>query len=423
MKKINCKPTSKEIFIWNILGSLSNSLLSMVTLMLVTRMLDSGRTDIFSIAWSISQLMATIGTFQIRTYQATDVKENFKFGQYLRFRIITVAVMLICSVGYIVIKHYNLYKGSIVLIVCMFRAVDSLADVYEGYFQQKERLDLAGKAVTYRIVIAVIGFTMSLVLSNNLLIACLILLGSYTVSFIVFNVRYSMEVNQFKIKEPWEKNKKWVFNLIKEGTPIFINAFLMMAITNAPKMEIDSAISVGQLSNGTQTIFNILFMPASVLTLVYIVYRPLLTKMAIAWTAKEKSRFLKIIIMMLLSLVIIAFFLLVGSALIGIPVLSFLYAISLEKYRIELLVMIVGGCFCTFSYVLDNALIVIRKQYLLVCSYIAAWIYVEIMVSVLVNKWGIMGAAISYATSMIVFFCVTLLIFIICLKKEKVNEK
>lgn len=422
MKEINYKPTGKTIFIWNILGSLSNSLLSMITLMLVTRILDNNRTDIFSIAWSISQLMATIGTFQIRTYQATDVKEHFKFGQYFRFRIISIIAMMACSLGYILIKNYDMYKGSIVLIICLFRAVDSLADVYEGYFQQKERLDLAGKAVTYRIIIAVSIFSISLFLLKNLLVACLALLISYIVSFFIFNVRYLIRINRLKIKESWNQNKKWIFDLAKEGFPIFINAFLMMAITNAPKMKIDSAISVGELANGTQTIFNILFMPASVLTLAYIVFRPLLTKMAIAWTNKEKKKFLKIIFLMVICLVIMAIILLMGSALIGIPILSFLYAISLKNYKIELLVMIIGGCFCTFSYVLDNALIVIRKQYLLVCSYLATWVYIESVVSIFTNRWGLLGAALSYATSMMVFFFVTLLIFFICLKKEDTNE-
>ena len=75
---IDKKSTDKKrkYIIWNITGSMANALLSVVALMLVTRMLNKEDTDIFSIAWSISQLMVTIGTFQIRVYQATDIKQN-----------------------------------------------------------------------------------------------------------------------------------------------------------------------------------------------------------------------------------------------------------------------------------------------------------------------------------------------------------
>lgn len=422
MKNLNYIPSGKEIFVWNILGSMANSVLSVITLMLVTRMLNSGETDIFSLAWSISQMMATIATFQIRTYQATDVKEYFKFSQYLLFRVLCIIIMIVSSIGYILIKQFDLYKAFVVLIICLFRAVDALADVYEGYFQQKERLDLAGKAVTYRIVIAIALFAISLLLFKNLLISSFVLLLSYISSFCIFNIRYLLKVKCFRLEKEWGRNYKWIWKLVREGAPIFINAFLMTSITNAPRMKIDSAISNGQLVDGMQTVFNILFMPASVLTLAYIVFRPLLTKMAIAWTEGRKKEFLKIIGMIFLCLVIMAIFLLGGSALLGIPFLSILYGLNLDKYKMELLVIILGGCFCTFSYVLDNALIVIRKQYLLVCSYVVSWVYVQFTVSALVDKWNLMGAALAYAASMIVFFIVTLLIFIICLKKEKNNE-
>ena len=82
MRLITEKPSEKEIYIWNILGSLANAGLSVIILMVVTRTLDNQKADIFSIAWAISQLMATIGCYQIRVLQATDVEEKFTFRQY-----------------------------------------------------------------------------------------------------------------------------------------------------------------------------------------------------------------------------------------------------------------------------------------------------------------------------------------------------
>ena len=36
----------------------------------------------------------------------------------------------------------------------------------------------------------------------------------------------------------------------------------------------------------------------------------------------------------------------------------------------------------------------------------------------MVDKWGVLGAAFAYSTSMMVFLIVTFLIFIICLRKD-----
>ena len=147
MNKINTRPSERSIYIWNIAGSMTNAFMSMLILAIVTRILDNQETDIFSIAWSISQLMATIGTFQIRTYQATDVTEKYKFNQYFIFRCVTVFAMIFTSVLYIVGKKYSFYKSAIVLIICLFRAVDSLADVYEGFFSTKRKIGFSRKSI------------------------------------------------------------------------------------------------------------------------------------------------------------------------------------------------------------------------------------------------------------------------------------
>ena len=421
MRLITEKPSEKEIYIWNILGSLANAGLSVIILMVVTRTLDNQKADIFSIAWAISQLMATIGCYQIRVLQATDVEEKFTFRQYFEFRIVTIVAMMICSCIYVYIKHYTVYKAIIIIIICGYRAVDSLADVFEGWFQQKERLDLAGRALFIRVIIAIVGGGICLVVMHDLLALSLMLLFIYVVGLLLYDIRY---YNKLKVleKQKEDQKNKWLQGLLVAGTPLFVNAYLLMDIMNTPKIVIDAAIMNGGLQNGSQTIFNILFMPASVLTLAYIVFRPLLTKMAIEWTMGRIKNFLKIIGSIMCCLLGMSILIIGGSVLLGIPVLSVLYAMDLTMYKKELLLIILGGCFCTFSYVLDNALVVIRRQYLLVCAYVVSWAYVKIFAHTFVGKWGIMGAAIVYTTSMLLFLATTLLIFIICLKKEKNHE-
>ena len=81
--------------------------------------------------------------------------------------------------------------------------------------------------------------------------------------------------------------------MTKEGFPLFINSFLMMSIMNAPKMVLDSMIDNGQLAQGVQTIFNIIFMPAAFLNLAYIVFRPLITKWRLCGALGRKENFLR----------------------------------------------------------------------------------------------------------------------------------
>lgn len=414
MNQLNQNPSQRSIYIWNITGSIANALLSIVALMIVTRFLDDRQADIFSIAWSISLLMATVGTFQIRMYQATDVKGVFCFWQYHLFRIITVCVMMVSSYIYILMRGYTGKKALVVMVICLFRAVDSMADVYEGWFQQKERLDLAGKALTYRIIVAVIGFGIGLALTKDLLFSCLILVASYMICYVLYDLRYYKAVDAFRSNVTEGMKGAWIVKMVMEGSPLFINAFLIASIMNAPKMVLDTVIEQGMLEQGVQTAFNIIFMPASFLNLAYIVFRPLITKMAVMWNVGEEKEFLKILIKVEIALIGIGIVILAGSALIGIPALSFVYAVELAEYKRELLVVIIGGCIYTFAAVLDNALVVIRMQYVLVLSYVVTYLYIKIAAKVMIGSWGVLGGAISYATAMGVFFVVTAVMFAVC---------
>ena len=414
MKSLNKQPSESSVYIWNIVGSIANALLSVVLLMMVTRTFDDKQADIFSVAWTISQLMVTIGTFQIRTYQATDVTGVFKFQQYFIFRILTISAMMLCSLVYVIVRGYDSYKSLIVLLLCLVRAADSMADVYEGWFQQKERLDLAGKALTFRIMIASAGFGATLIFTGELALACTVLLAGYVLSFLVYDVRYNRAVDKLKDEGRWEKGVQWFLKMFAEGAPLFVNAFIMMSITNEPKMVIDTAIEQGNMIQGIQTVYNILFMPASVLTLAYIVFRPMITQLAIVWSNRKVGRFLRILGKILGCLLGIGILLLAGSALLGIPVLSLIYAIDLSMYKPHVLIIIAGGCFYTFAAVLDNALVVIRKQYVLVLAYVVTWIYIKATAGMMVEKWGVLGAAASYALSMLVFCVLTLIIFAVC---------
>lgn len=414
MNQLNQNPSQRSIYIWNITGSIANALLSIVALMIVTRFLDDRQADIFSIAWSISLLMATVGTFQIRMYQATDVKGVFCFWQYHLFRIITVCVMMVSSYIYILMRGYTGKKALVVMVICLFRAVDSMADVYEGWFQQKERLDLAGKALTYRIIVAVIGFGIGLALTKDLLFSCLILVASYMICYVLYDLRYYKAVDAFRSNVTEGMKGAWIVKMVMEGFPLFINAFLIASIMNAPKMVLDTVIEQGMLEQGVQTAFNIIFMPASFLNLAYIVFRPLITKMAVMWNVGEEKEFLKILIKVEIALIGIGIVILAGSALIGIPALSFVYAVELAEYKRELLVVIIGGCIYTFAAVLDNALVVIRMQYVLVLSYVVTYLYIKIAAKVMIGSWGVLGGAISYATAMGVFFVVTAVMFAVC---------
>ena len=421
MKNINDRPSEKTIYLWNIIGSLCNALASVLFLVAVTRITGDEESDIFSIAWSIAQLTLTIGTFQVRLFQATDVEGRFTFRQYLVFRFSTIGAMLIASVLYIVRYGYTGMKAYVILALCIYKAFEALSDVYQGWFQQKERLDLAGKGLACRVMLSLLTFIMTLGVSENLLMSCLAMTAVSILCLFFFEIRYMIQ-GKFAAGQKKNNEPNWFLRLLVTCLPLFINSFLVTSIFNAPKMAIDSAIASRSLEAGMQTIYNIIFMPTSVINLVYIVFRPVITKMAIEWSAGHSDTYLKLMRQVIVKLALIDVVILLGGYMLGIPVLSLVYGVNLGDVRMALMILLLAGGLNTIVNVLDNALTVIRKQYTLVIAYIITWLYAEQVSPVLVKQYGIHGAAMAFLTSMVVLLLAVVILFAVCyrgIKREK----
>ena len=77
MSKKSQLPNAKTIYFWNLLGNLAASGVSVLYLLIVTRLTSASIADQFSLIWSIGTLWVVIGLFQVRNYHGTDVRQNY----------------------------------------------------------------------------------------------------------------------------------------------------------------------------------------------------------------------------------------------------------------------------------------------------------------------------------------------------------
>lgn len=418
MRSIIDKPAStRKIYFWNMLGSFSNALSSVVFLMIVARTLTSEEEDTFSIAFSIAQLMYTIASFQVRVYQSTDVNEEYSFGDYFGFRIITSTLMIFFTAGYVLLHGYSGMKAIIIITLCLYRLLDAIADVFEGLYQQKERLDIAGRFSSFRVVLSMIGFASILHITRNLLFGCMGIVAIYGLITILFAVRHTgqfLESNAKILEFRFASIKKMAISVF----PIFLNGFMLMYIFNIPKNAIDSGLNMGVLPVGSQILYNILFMPASVINLMFIFFRPQITRMAVYYSEGSINNVNKTARRIGLILTGTTVFVVVAGVTIGLPILGFIYNKNLGDYKIEFMLILLGGGFSTLATLMDNLLTIVRKQHLNLISYGVSLAVALIIVNPLVNHYAIIGAAATYFCSMTLLFVFLWLSYCLVTKKR-----
>ena len=418
-EKISNQSSMKENYIWNMLGTISSSLISVILLLLASRLLDSRNSDIFSIAYALGQQFFVLGYFQIRNMQSTDVKERYSFVSYHNTRIVTIIMMLITSLGYVFVQGYDLYKAIIILLLVFYRAIDAYSDVFQGYFQQRNRSDLAGKVQFFRSWVCILVFGLSLLLTKSLLLSsgiiCLINL------FLTAILDYRVSINNFKVDflPSIIKDRKNITSILKEAFPLFLNGFLITYVYNEAKIDIDLLLTQGFFSNGIQRDFNVLFMPVFVLSLLFFVLGPLTTQLSIYWYEQKYELFYKQVRLLFAAMTVLGVIIIGLGYLIGTEILGLVYGTSLVEYKVPFAILLAGGILNVLALVIDIVMTIFRKQSYLVISYIATFIVAKLATLSFVRSEGILGASLSFLISMIIFFSTSIIIYIWVNNKDK----
>ncbi|MBS7258540.1 MAG: lipopolysaccharide biosynthesis protein [Methanobrevibacter sp.] len=420
---MNIKNTSQsKNFIWNMAGSISSALISVVLLMIVSRFLSTSDSDVYAYAYSVGNLLVVIGLFQVRNFQATDIGEKYSFSNYFLARFLTSVLMTIATIFFLLFMNFDKNKSQVIFFVTIYRLSDAISDLFQGLFQQRERLDIAGKSLTYRNLLIFFIFTLSVHLTGDLLCSLkLVCIISYAFIFF-FDMRISHSFEKIIVTEIFQKNEFLkVIQLLKESFPLFLNGFLIIYIYNQPKYSLDFLGSVGKIQVGAQTIFNILFMPAFVMNLMMLFFRPLITEMAVYISHDQLSHFKNLQKRLFLCLGILSLLVILGSSLFGISILEILYGEDLQNYWLTLLIIMIGGAVGSFATAIDNILTAMRQQKYLLIPYGGAFIVSQIITNTLVENLEILGASLSFLITMNVWLLISIFIFQVLKYKKGIN--
>lgn len=404
----------KSEIIWNTLGSFVESLLSAVLLMFCTRLNGTEIAGMFSISFATATILNAIGDFGIRIYQVTDANRKYKFGDYLLARVFVVITMVIIGILFVNISGYTAEKLWICIALIMFKVIDNLSETYQGEFQLRNRLDLGGKSMVIRVSSSLIVFFIIDVITKNVIFSCITFVLTNLTLFLLWDVRILSKFQKLEIK--YDKNN--IKEILLDCLPLAISTGLSLYIINATKYAIDN---FGDYT--MQTYFNVIYMPTFVINLVSaFVIKPFLKPFGDLWNSKEYLKFIKSISLIILILAGATICIDIACALLGVPVLSFIYGIDLSPYKMEMILLVISGFFYASATVMLYALSTIRKQKLTTIAYIITSVIALIASNICVNKWQMEGAIVSNMITTVTLFVLLVIFFLYELKKSKMGK-
>ena len=392
----------KENMIWNMTGSFFYAFASMVLSFLVLRIAGEEQGGIFSFGFStVGQQMFLLAYFGIRPFHITVGANQYRFGDYLHHRYVTCALALLLGAGYLVMIGYSWQKAQIIFLLIAYKVIDGFADVYESEFQRQGCLYLTGRSNTFRTILSVGVFLVTLVSGAGLFTACVAAVLGQIAGVVLFDIVVLRELNQ--VDYGW--SAKQGVSLTASAILLFVSVFLDFYIFSAAKYAIDA-----HLGDAASGYFNVIFMPTSVINLAAgFVIRPFLTYLTDCWNEHRFSDFKKKLLTIMAVIGGLTVLAAGGTVVLGKPVLALLewllgasYSGTLTALWPAFIMIVLGGGFYAVLNLYYYALVILRRQKLIFGIYVVLTVLAVILAPKLTIALGIFGAALAYLILMIV---------------------
>ena len=388
-------------YVWNTVGVGLWGMAFPVLTIVVTQLAGAEQAGMFSLAFVTALLLMFVGNYGVRNFQASDLDEEYSFADYQANRVLTVVIMLVAGITYCKFRGYADQMWLMSLGVYLYKAVDALADVYEGRLQQVDKLYLAGISQAFRSAAALIGFSLALLITRNVGVSSIVMAVIAALTFVVF----TFPLAQLETPKSRSANAKRVIGLLKQCFPLFVALFMYNLIDNMPKFVME-----GALSYDNQLYYNALYFPAHAILLTSgFIYKPMLLKMANAWADPAKRKKFDLIIVVMF-VIIVGITVVVAGAMswFGLAIMSFLYGIDFEQYRGLCFVMLAAGGVTAGIEFLYQVITVLRRQRAVTKLYLITFGFSLFVPVLLVNFTGLPGAVIGY----LIVMCILLVLLV-----------
>lgn len=407
---LNKKVSLKENTLWYTMGTMCSSATSFLLMIYVTRILGVDEAGVFSISYSVGQLMLSIGWFGTRQFQVSDINEEFKFSDYLSLKLFMTIIMMVGCLIYSVFLHFNTYKMLVTFLYCLFLICDVFADLFSARFQQVDKLFLSGMSYIIRILGYNLVILFSLLCFKNLIVAIVLAMIYSALELTFFDLQLIKRISQIKIEFHMDK----IIQLIKNCFPLFISSFLTTFIVNVPKNAIEL-----NFDSSVQTYYNIIFMPSYIINLFCMfIFVPLYTSIANTWLNSTKDKFINTVVKLMIFDVLLSLVVFAGCYFLGIPLLELVYGVDLHSVKSSFLVLIVAGCFTSMNSILSYIFTVIRRQKFMIYIYVVAMVLAQVMIKTLTLNYGIFGASLDYLIGIASITVMFMLGLVLVLRKD-----
>ncbi len=121
----------------------------------------------FALGLAVTAPVFMFATLRLRDIQATDARQEYRFGDYFALRLTTTALALLVVAGIALLSRYPREIALVILATGLSKAIEAISDAYYGLFMQHERLDRIAKSMMIKGPLSLVGLSIGYNLTGS----------------------------------------------------------------------------------------------------------------------------------------------------------------------------------------------------------------------------------------------------------------
>lgn len=308
---------------------------------------------IIQLSISITNIFYTISTYNLRTFQISDLHNDYSPGNYIGSRIVTSAVALVLCLLYAIATGNKLSTVMCIGCYMVFKLSEAIADVLHAIDQKEYRMDYVAASYVMRGILSVVLFAVVLHVTHNILLSIISMaIGGFAV-VLIFDLKCTSGLSP--IRPTFDRTK--LLRLLWRCLPSVIASSAFVAISTVPRQYLQIMYNetiLGYYSTVATPIVVIQVFATSI-------FNPILTDLAVFYDNKSFKKFTSLLSKTFLLIVIFAVAAYIGFALLGEFALVLLYGESIRPYTGLMYAIIACTVLYAACWLCANMLIIMRK--------------------------------------------------------------
>jgi O-antigen/teichoic acid export membrane protein len=203
---------------------------------------------LYALGMAVSAPIVLFANLQIRTLLASDVKDEFRFGQYLAFRLVSLGLALVVILVVAGGSAPDWRHRSVIALAGFAQVVEYVSDTYYGLMQKYDRMDRMCRSLMIKGPLGLVALWAAMFVGHDVAWAVFALALGRLFVLLTWDSRlgYARNVDPvFAARPEWDNRN--ILRLLRTALPLGVISMLASLSGNIPRYFIEGRLGTADL--------------------------------------------------------------------------------------------------------------------------------------------------------------------------------